>query len=84
MNVTPITTGPISVDADGNVTIAWTPQRELTTIHLWSESADTMSPKIIISHGNGKRSGQIIVTDDIRFPAVPIASGTIQYRQEAY
>jgi hypothetical protein len=59
--------------------------RELTTIHNDPESADTRSPKIITSHGNGNRSSQIIVTATFRFPAVPIGfPGTIQYRQEAY
>jgi hypothetical protein len=61
-NVTPITTGPISVDAR-NVTIAAnTPTGAYTVTYTICESVDTanganVSPALYISYGNGKRSG---------------------------
>jgi hypothetical protein len=50
-NVTPITTGPILVDADGNVTIARTPNGTLVTYTICESDTTTgvnVSPSIVL------------------------------------
>ncbi|WP_347752960.1 Ig-like domain-containing protein [Flavobacterium sp. T-16] len=83
-NVTPITTGAILVDADGNVTIAAnTPTGAYTVTYTICESDTTTGVNVSPSNCTTATLtvnvvGQIIAANDtLGTPAAPLASGTI-------
>jgi hypothetical protein len=88
MNVTPITTGPILVDADGNVTIAAnTPTGVYTVTYTICESDTTTGVNVSPSNCTTATLtvnvvGQIIAANDtLGTPSAPLASGTTSSRK---
>jgi hypothetical protein len=85
----PITTGPILVDADGNVTIAAnTPTGPYTVTYTICESDTTTGvnkPIELYHSANRKRSGSNHCRNDtLGTPAAPLASGTTPVAAEVY